>query len=202
MNYSTIAAAVEHYRARGYAYVQDAPWNVGAAAYYATKPKDAKDVVIMDESVYGEGFPTKGYLVASGEQSFVQMMLDGQPLKRAVCVTPCFRIEQYNVWHRPYFMKVELINAHDVDDGHLLHMVHEACSFFEGFLPHVRIVKTGVGYDIIEKDSRMELGSYGIRDMIVVNQRLRWIYGTGCAEPRLSTVIERFRRDRASGSID
>lgn len=183
MEYGNIARAVDFYRSRGYAYVRDAPWYVEQAAYDATKPPGATDMRI--------GIPagTIGNLVASGEQSFIQMMIDGQPLKRAVCVTPCFRWEaKVDELRRRHFLKAELINAHDVDDGHLMHMVHEACTFFEGFLPAVRIVKTQAGYDIVEKVTRVELGSYGIRTMVVGEQLLKWIYGTGCAEPRLSTV--------------
>lgn len=195
MDYAHISQAVEFYRERGYSYVQDAPWYVSKDAYYATKPSDAYDVMIDSGEVYGDGRPIPRYAVASGEQSFVQLLIDGQPLKRALCVTPCYRHERYNDWHKPFFMKVELINAHDVDTGHLMHMVHEACSFFEGFFPQVRIVETPIGFDIVEKGSRMELGSYGIRDVLVAGQRLKWIYGTGCAEPRLSTVMQRYLKD-------
>jgi hypothetical protein len=201
MDYRHISQAVEFYRKRGYVYVEDAPWHVGRDAYYATKPSGAVDVVL--EAFRGDSpneLPfDRPYMTASGEQSFIQMMLDGQSIKRAVCVTPCFRWEpRVDMLHRRYFMKAELINANDVDAGHLMHMVHEACAFFEQFFPQVRVVDTGVGFDIVEKESRMELGSYGIRDMAVAGNRLRWIYGTGCAEPRLSTVAERYlsRRDR------
>lgn len=186
MDYRLIADAVEHYRARGYVYVQEAPWYVDPPAYEATRPPGASDIRI--------GLPAGpiGNLVASGEQSFIQMMVDGQPLKRALCVTPCFRWEQrLDEFRRIYFMKVELINAHDVDEGHLMHMVHDACSFFERSLPDIRVVRTEQGYDIVEKDTRVELGSYGIRDVVVAGHRLRWVYGTGCAEPRLSTVLQR-----------
>ena len=187
MNYSNISRAVEFYGSRGYIYLDDAPWDVREAAYYATKPSGAQDVV---RTVAGrfDGFP-----VASGEQSFIQMMLDGQPIKRAICVTPCYRAEpRIDTLHRPYFMKAELINAQDVDEGHLIHMIHDACTFFEQFFP-VRVVQTGPSdlgepsYDIVEKGTRFELGSYGIRE----HKDLRWIYGTACAEPRLSTAIAR-----------
>ena len=87
-------------------------------------------------------------------------------------------------------MKAELINAQDVDEGHLIHMIHDACAFFERFFP-VRVVSTEQGYDIVEKGTRFELGSYGIRDKAFVGKRLRWIYGTGCAEPRLSLAIQK-----------
>ncbi len=185
MNYSNIALAVEYYKDRGYVYVQDAPWSVEGPAYYATKPKEATDI---------RGGPENNFLVASGEQSFLQMMLDGQPLKRAICVTPCWRIEKYNDWHKPYFMKAELINAHDVDEGHLVHMVHEAAAFFEQFFP-VRVLKLGKTYDIVEKGTRAELGSYGIRSVKIEGVKYRWIYGTGCAEPRLSTAIARHSQE-------
>lgn len=195
MEYGNIARAVEFYRKRGYAYVQDAPWNVSRDAYYATKPTGASDVTIADGTIGADWRPVTRYAVASGEQSFIQMLLDGQPLKRALCVTPCYRIERWDDWRRPYFMKAELINAHDVDEGHLIHMVHDACAFFEEFLPAVRIVKTQAGYDIVEKVTRVELGSYGIRERVVGGMRLEWIYGTACAEPRLSTVVQRQLRD-------
>lgn len=192
MNYGHLTSALEFYRKRGYAYVQDAPWHVSRDAYYATKPAEARDVSIDVHMCTGGGDAIPRYAVASGEQSFIQMLIEGYTLKRALCITPCYRIEEYNDWHRPYFMKAELINAHDVDQAHLMHMVHEACSFFEQFFPQVRVVQTDIGWDIVEKDSRMELGSYGIRELIVQGQHLQWIYGTGCAEPRLSTVIERY----------
>ncbi len=196
MDYGNIAKALEFYRGRGYIYQEDAPWMVDKAAYYATKPPEAHaDVIKVREDGTNQKF-----LVASGEQSFIQLMLEGQPLKRAICVTPCYRVERYDALRRPAFMKAELINAHDVDDGHLIHMVHEAASFFEQFFP-IRIVDTQKNpahlssYDIIEKGTRIELGSYGIRRMLVEGQQLNWIYGTACAEPRLSTVIARHSKE-------
>lgn len=197
MNYEHISRAVEFYKDRGYVYLDDAPWYVGKAAYYATKPGGATDLSIMAEN--STLLNHMGFMVASGEQSFIQMMIDGQPIKRAICVTPCFRAEpRFDTLHRPYFMKAELINAQDVDEGHLVHMVHDACTFFEQFFP-VRVVKTQrsdlgtPSYDIVEKGSRFELGSYGIRNQYIsgLNEPLKWIYGTACAEPRLSTAIQK-----------
>lgn len=192
MNYANLARALEFYQERGYVYLDDVPWSVGCVAYYATKPDGAKDV-----SLQVEGSFTPTYPVASAEQSFIQMMLDGQPIKRAIAVTPCYRAEpRIDTLHRPYFMKAELINAQDVDEGHLIHMIHDACAFFEQFFA-VRIVRTTPtlldepSFDIVEKGSRFELGSYGIRRMDVAGKKLAWIYGTACAEPRLSTAIQK-----------
>jgi hypothetical protein len=190
MDYQNIASALDFYRERGYVYVPDAPWTVGRDAYYATKPANAVDVHIFHGPPETHDELDDQFMVASGEQSFLQMMLDGQELKKHVCVTPCFRVERYNDWHKPYFMKAELINAHDVDTGHLIHVVHDAANFFEQFFS-VRIVQIGDTFDIVEKGTRAELGSYGIRERKIGGKKYRWIYGTGCAEPRLSTAIMR-----------
>lgn len=211
MDYSNIAKAVEFYTQRGYVYLDDAPWIVGTDAYFATKPSGATDVVI-DTDPTGKSYHLGGHPVASAEQSFIQMMIDGQPIKRAIAVTPCFRAEpRIDTLHRPYFMKAELINAQDVDEGHLMHMIHDACSFFEQFFP-VRVVKTNAcdfgqpAFDIVEKGTRFELGSYGIRNKVfpegtvtgglrlMADANFRWIYGTACAEPRLSTALAKHSR--------
>lgn len=215
MNYLLLGQAVEFYKARGYVYIDDAPWQVFHEAYHSTKPEGVDDVRIVTsptpKMARFDGRPVtleiaaadERFLVASGEQSFVQMMLDGQPIKKAICVTPCFRAEnRLDRLHQRSFMKAELINAHDVDEGHLIHMIHDACAFYEQFFS-VRVVKTEIGYDIVEKSTRFELGSYGIRTFVpepmetkttVVYRPLQWIYGTACAEPRLSIAIQQHSR--------
>jgi hypothetical protein len=201
VEYRNLADAVDFYVDRGYVYVPEAPWHVGMDAYYVTKPEGRCTDIHYFENRHGAvSFPSKGqdnrYLVASGEQSFIQMLLDGSDLKKHVCVTPCFRADRHDAWHQPWFMKAELINAQDTDEGHLVAMVHDAAAFFEQFFS-IRVVKTArsdlgePAYDIIEKGTRAELGSYGIRDRLIRGKSYRWIYGTGCAEPRLSTAIMR-----------
>lgn len=202
MNYASIGEAVRFYQDRGYVYFDDVPWRVGREAYYATKPLGAVDVeVAVPPQVH---FSKETFLVASGEQSFIQMMIHGYFIKRAICVTPCFRWEsRYDTLHSDHFMKAELINAQDVDPGHLVHMIHDACSFFEQSGLSVRVVPTPErgpdSYDIVEKGTRYELGSYGIRSVTIENppgdrhgtQSFSWIYGTGCAEPRLEIAKQR-----------
>lgn len=184
MDYGLIAKAAEFYGER-YAYVPDAPWSVDREAYYATKPPDAGP----DITLCVEGQPTR-YMVASGEQSFIQMMIDGRFIKRAYCITPCFRPDKYDYLRRPQFEKLELINADDVTPANLYHMMHDAASFFERFV-EIRFLQTGpASFDIIEKRTRIELGSYGLREHRLPDGRhMEWIYGTGCAEPRLSTAM-------------
>ncbi len=192
MNYRNIATAVDYYKNLGYEHFPEAPWMVSSHAYNATKPTDAPDIALIPESAGNLGNDLFRYLVASGEQSFLQMMIDGQDLKRAICVTPCYRNDKFDSLRRPNFMKAEVINAHDVDEGHLVHMISEAVAFFSQYC-QVRVVKTSAKpeFDIIEKNTRIELGSYGIRERFISNRRFAWIYGTGCAEPRLSTVLSR-----------
>ena len=45
-------------------------------------------------------------------------------------------------------------------------------------------ISTDEGYDIVLNG--IEVGSYGIRQ----HENLRWIYGTGIAEPRFSTALK------------
>lgn len=184
MNYALIAAAAEFYADR-YVYVPDAPWCVGREAYYSTKPPEAGP----DISMVVEGQPVR-YMVASGEQSFIEMMLDGRILKRAYCITPCFRPDGYDYLKRPQFEKLELINADDVTFANLYQMMHDAASFFDQYV-RIKFIQTGpMSFVIIEKDTRIELGSYGIREMNLADGRhLEWIYGTGRAEPRLSVAM-------------
>lgn len=198
MEYRNLADALDFYIDRGYAYVPEAPWHVGKEAYYATRPASSTDVHYFENKHGAISFPANGadnrFLVASGEQSFLQMMIDGQELKKHICVTPCFRADRYDAWHQPWFMKAELINAQDVDAGHVIGIVHDAATFFERFFS-IRIVQVSeCSYDIVEKGTRAELGSYGLRDRIICGKRYRWIYGTACAEPRLSTAIMRQNR--------
>lgn len=186
MNYENIGKALKHFTSRGYVYFPDAPWEVDREAYYGTKPSDAGPDVIISRGA------SDRYLVASGEQSFMQMLLDGRFIKRGICVTPCYRQDRLDGWHRQYFMKAELINADDPSRENLVQMLHEASAFFETFLT-TKIIETGEDqFDIVAKYSRVELGSYGIRhwQRATTDEPLRrpftWIYGTACAEPRLS----------------
>ncbi len=195
MNYRLLADAVEFYRNRGYDYVPETPWLIDQPAYYATKPRDIPDVKISVEDKF---------FCASGEQGFLQMLFSDQPIKKAVCVTPCIRNEKQDEWHKLFFMKVELINADEPTRANLYALVHDAMAFFEQHVSVKLVTKDGIGresddgeyIDIVEKYSRKELGSYGIRHAAHPDGKSKdvsWIYGTGCAEPRLSQVIQRAR---------
>lgn len=170
IDYSKIARAVEFYKDRGFQYIE-VPWTVDKEVIDITKPKNFR---------YFDTF--LGSLVASGEQSFLQMRNE-LPVK-CMCVTPCFRDEpEVDEIHRNYFMKVELIHTNPSDlDKAYWDMLTLAREFFEIY-EFTDVVKTTEGKDIYING--LEVGSYGIRSF----NNFHWVYGTGCAEPRLSQAI-------------
>ena len=117
-------------------------------------------------------------------------------------VTPCFRNEIQDFSHRKHFMKNELIIADSSDSRDLDQIIKDAMEFFvtysDGELK-VEEVKnddnvTKINYDITM--GGYELGSYGIRKF----NNLSWVYGTGVAEPRFSSIIEANIENRKNGS--
>jgi len=61
-------------------------------------------------------------------------------------------------------------------------------SFFSDYFNEIRLKETGkdmFDIDAIINGKSYELGSYGIRDC----EFLTWIYGTGLAEPRTSSLL-------------
>lgn len=168
------SAAEWHYQMSGYKPIE-APWIVGQEAYDATKPSDVRDFATIG-----------GNLVASGEQSFLQLMLDGVMPGKAQCITPCFRDEAYDEIHLPYFLKLELIDTINVTEASLKIVIEDALGFFRAYLS-VELVDMGDGsFDIVASKNGIELGSYGIRHY----KHFSWVYGTGLAEPRLSQAME------------
>ena len=168
-----LSNALMYYKDLGYQELE-VPWIVSNAAIGATIPTgcDSMDIV------------NYGSLVASGEQSFIQLWIDGKlPDGKYCCCTPCFRAEPVlTKITRTYFLKVELI---DVGAGinEIPKMLEDAFNFYKKYIPNVEKVKTGSGYDIYSNE--IELGSYGYRTF----GDMWWVYGTGCAEPRFSYCI-------------
>lgn len=174
IDYKKIVMALNYYKRFGYDFL-DVPWFVSREAMEVTSPPDRR---------YCSSFI--GDLVASGEQSFIQMWLNGD-LKKGKwhCVTPCFRDEPCldNI-HLNYFFKVELIEVEPLNISNSIEeMVECAKSFFNIYLSEVNVVDTDIGKDLISSNG-IELGSYGYRE----HEGFHWVYGTGIAEPRLSYV--------------
>lgn len=127
-------------------------------------------------------------LVASGEQGYLYLMLKGfLPKGKYVTITPCFRNESQGLLHRKQFIKCELIDVDSNSDESLQSILRDATSFMRKYL-QVEIIPTegeklaSASYDL--RYEGVELGSYGIRQF----GSMRWIYGTGIAEPRFSEI--------------
>lgn len=173
INYNILHESTVFYESKGFSRVES-PWLVTDAIDSITRPKGVVPYTVSNK---GKN------LVASGEQSFLYMYLkDFLPKGKFQTITPCFRNESFDFTHSKYFMKNELIQTKDVNKESLEIMVSNAIEFFSKYID-VEIVTTSDGFDL--NWGQYELGSYGIRSC----EFLDWIYGTGCAEPRLTKII-------------
>jgi hypothetical protein len=192
INYKRVGEAIEHYGKIGYEYIE-APWLVSKEAIDITRPPTVKPF---------ETF--MGQLVASGEQSFLEMRNDLCPSRKYQCATPCFRDDKPDKFHLTYFFKVELIIVlwkTDEPDKYLNMIIMDAYNFhrrYFGYGTYPVVVDTDIGKDI--NICGVEVGSYGFRE----HNGFRWIYGTGLAEPRLSQVLEiaEEERERENAEIE
>lgn len=169
--------SIEFYEKQGFKRIES-PWLVTKSISNITKPSDRLDYIVNYNS-------KEKVLVGSGEQSFLYLFLKNHiPNGRYQTITPCYRLEPFDVTHTKYFMKNELIDTEDVTYDNLLKIVDTAYKFMKSYINDCEIIKTDEGFDINYKD--IELGSYGIRSC----SYLKWIYATGVAEPRFSNTIK------------
>lgn len=211
INYHRIAASIDYYAGKGFSRIES-PWTVTKETSDITKPKGCSDFSIVEK---------QKVLVASGEQSFLYLYTKGfLPPGKWQTVTPCFRNDQFDSIHTKYFLKNELIVTDTVTAEELRAVIQAARDFFRQFClrpkdnndwvavnnepDDVLIIDTSNSRNIVVDNidvsgvnqypsydlsyRGVELGSYGIRKC----DFLKWIYGTGCPEPRLTRVMKRF----------
>lgn len=178
--WKNLAAAGERYAALGFRDFAQ-PWVASHEAIFATLPAGA-----IPTTLHGEDL-----LVGSAEQAFIDRMLEGNmAVGKWQATTPCFRREPvYDRLHRPYFMKLELINYLPGDPRLALEvMISQAQDTLRPLLhpscPDIQVEKTEQGWDLTLRGQ--EIGSYGVR----THGRHQWVYGTGLAEPRFSMLSE------------
>ncbi len=180
IDYEKIVDAISFYESNGFVY-KDVPWLVTHDSYFATRPQQALDIVSI-----------LGYHVASGEQSFIELLSQGDLQGKYMCVTPCYRHEErVDDLHFKSFLKAELIDT-KAHEANLHALINSAVQFFSRYTC-VEVIKTeesASSYDIIDQNTKIELGSYGIR----THGPLSWVYGTGVALPRLDTVLSKISR--------
>lgn len=175
IDYNLLNNSTIYYENFGYKRIE-VPWTVSKAVDEITKPSEIPSFELKHNSKC---------LVASGEQSFLYLYLkEFLPKGKFQTITPCFRYENFDFLHSKYFMKNELIITDDVSGDNLTKIVDVSLAFYRSYIPKAEPKITKIGWDI-EVEGK-ELGSYGIREC----EFLKWIYGTGCAEPRMSNLIK------------
>ena len=190
INYKNITDSQDFYQNLGYKNIE-IPWYVTQPIMDITKPDDINS---------GDYYLKKNdkVLVASGEQSFLYLMVKGILTEGYYQgVTPCFRFEKIDSLHRKTFMKNELIyasyNVNNDLNEEFEKILGDAKTFFKTKLnDNIDVVEVKQSNSIINYDleyNGYELGSYGIR----THMNMKWVYGTGCAEPRLS-FIEKIKK--------
>lgn len=172
IDYSILAESVIFYENRGYDQIE-VPWIVPRAFDDITRPGKKSPILVGEDSS----------LVGSAEQSFIYLLSRGI-LKpgQYQAITPCFRDDVEDLLHLKQFMKNELIKTDKVNNDQLTSMVTMALDFVHAYNKEASIIETESGFDIVLGD--IELGSYGIRE----HYNLKWIYGTGCALPRMQVI--------------
>ena len=183
ISYKNLDDSLNFYNNLGYVRIET-PWLVPECIDNITKPKDKKSYKLEHN---------QKCLVASGEQSFLYLYLkDFLPKGKFQTITPCFRDERYDMIHGKYFMKNELIITDETNSLTLAKIVDDALKFFKTKIVSnlLDVVETKEGFDIvyINGDNEIELGSYGIREC----EFIKWVYGTGCPEPRLSNLTNNY----------
>jgi hypothetical protein len=187
INYGFLHASTLFYEERKFMRIE-APWTVTEEIANITKPKHLGETFYLRDK--------KKMLVGSAEQSFLYLACKGFLSPGSYqAITPCFREDLHGPLHSKYFMKNELIDTKTVTLSRLTEVVEMAAEFFQSMVPsahRIEVKETTTQGDEpsfdIEYNSPLktiELGSYGIRH----TSFLSWIYGTGCAEPRLSNAI-------------
>ncbi len=186
IDWKILAEAKSFYQSYNYNYNYiDVPWKCNKESYQLTCPYDSS----LPEFEFNS--TKNGYLVASGEQSFIEMMFNNT-IKPGMyqTITPCFREEkEYSDQTRPWFMKLELCHilydSQSLDKELLLKlMINMVINFFENYISDLALIPTDIGFDLVS--SGIELGSYGYRQA----GKYEYLYGTGVAEPRFSIARE------------
>ena len=185
IDYQLLHESIHFYESYDYQRIET-PWLVTKAISDITKPPGASSYVVKKDCETKEKV-----FVASGEQGFLYLINKGHLPSEGQfqTITPCMRNDSFDQIHTKYFMKNELIwySPKVMCADNALIVAQHALKFFKLMAPNasMKIVNTGdLSWDI-ELDG-VEIGSYGVRKSLICN----WVYGTGLAEPRFSTLVK------------
>lgn len=200
IDWCSLAEATKVYRDRGYHDIET-PWLVSEDAYYATTPPNKACFELFSAPMMGCCGATQasyGFLVASAEQGFIQLILDEKltPVSLYQSTSACFRDDEVDDLHQRHFMKIELCRylgrktpSDQNIQEHLMVMMldaeHGMLEVYQDEQIELLLESTGpLSWDI--KLNGIEVGSYGYRTYAGHH----WIFGTGLALPRFSIALE------------
>jgi len=183
MNISTsiLMEALRFYSSKGYVPI-DVPLVVDMDVSEHTKPKG------VPELYHGKVGDDHKVYIASAEQSFIQLHKEGKlPNGKYMAVTPCYRHERFTSnTHYLMFMKLELIVVGGITFGNcddiIENVADDAREFYSKQGHYVTEWNNDNEIDLTNRHN-VELGSYGYRRML---DGTGYVYGTGCAFPRIS----------------
>jgi seryl-tRNA synthetase len=192
MNYKDfvlIEQALSHYICAGFEF-KEVPWHVSEETIKNTTPKDVKLYTLESDE----------FLVASAEQGFLNIWDELEPDKFYCGLTPCFRPDVIDEFHKRYFMKLELFCRIETKQPNLVldQFVGTAKALFSTIewdktvKPKVWSIgfseydKTTVNKDILIED--IEVGSY----LVHKHEDKVWVCGTGIAVPRFRQAYAKF----------
>lgn len=172
-----LAEANSFYANNGFQQIET-PFAIPSYYHSFTKPHD-NQTFVLNNGLFSNN---SHELVGSAEQGFIYLLLNNLlESKKLQSITPCFRFDEYDELHQPWFMKLELFQLSDNNED-LFNIISIVKKFFEKHTSScVQLVNTGENmYDL--EINNIEVGSYGFRK---VND-YTFIYATGLALPRFS----------------
>ena len=131
INYKYIDSSIEHYASEGFIRIES-PWTVNPEVAQITNFRGNEDPILKGRNKC---------LVASGEQSFLYLMVKGfLPKGSYQTVTPCFRFnDNFTPDHSKYFIKNELIITESKDINDFFKVINSAFVFFTNSGLNIRV---------------------------------------------------------------
>jgi seryl-tRNA synthetase len=185
-SFMLLQETIAFWRELGYLFV-DLPWVVGHRFVEATRP------IGMPMGIE----TAHGVLVASGEQSFLQLMSESKLAEAPGYIgwTPCFREEpEFTALHHLGFLKAELfipVESTEIGLESLQRLLDRQGELFETLAQSMNFYDTSFttkSISALQTDIELngvEIGSYGVRSF----EGHCYLYGTALALPRFTQAL-------------
>lgn len=177
IDWSLLQRACVYYSSLGYQQ-KETPWLIPEIYGKTTKPHIDRSFV-QDKNMFKE---QAHELVGSAEQGFIYLILNNLlPEGKYFSISPCFRVDEYDKTHLPWFIKLELlIYSPGNENKYLQSILKDSLDFFNMNSNNKceKIFISDESYDI--NLNGLEVGSLGIREI----ESFKYVYATGIALPR------------------